>query len=106
MGKHVPYIVEDRSTGRLFYRHVFPERLRPFLDKHRRDLKVPLGTKGALSSRSMLEWEKANRLFEQTVKAAAAAKHLQEKATAGTYDSLSRRSVFSFSWTSLSTPGA
>lgn len=88
MGKRVPHLGEDPATGRLFYRRVYPEALRPFLSPRRRELKVPLGANGVLSSPAMRQWERANAQFESDVRAAKALRALQFKAAAGSFDEL------------------
>lgn len=88
MGKSIPHVYADATTGRLFYRRVFPELLRPFLAKSRRELKVPLGAKHFLSADAMRHWEAAHRQFAQQVQEAEAARRLKVKAEAGAYDSL------------------
>ena len=57
MGKRVLHIAEDAATGRLFYRRAFPEPLRQFLEKPRRELKVPLGARGHLTGPAMRQWD-------------------------------------------------
>lgn len=88
MGKSIPHVSADAATGRLFYRRAFPEPLRPFLSKARRELKVPLGAKHFLSADAMRHWEAAHRQFERQVQEAEAARRLKAKAEAGAYDHL------------------
>lgn len=88
MGKSIPHVSADAATGRLFYRRAFPEPLRPFLSKARRELKVPLGAKHFLSADAMRHWEAAHRQFERQVQEAEAARRLKAKAEAGAYDPL------------------
>ena len=93
MGKRVLHIAEDAATGRLFYRRAFPEPLRQFLEKPRRELKVPLGARGHLTGPAMRQWDIANRQYEDQIRVARAAQEVDRKRLAGAFDTLTPKLI-------------
>ena len=93
MGKPVRHIGEDARTGRLSYRRSFPNDLRPFLEKPRREFKVSLEVNGALTAPAMRLWEYANRKFEDELRFARAAREVDRKRIAGAFDQLTPKLI-------------
>lgn len=84
MGLAVDYVLENKKTGRLTFRRVFPERLRPYVPGGHREFKVPLGLKGEQGTLS--RWEAAKARYETLLATA------QRKAT-GAFDVLDAPTV-------------
>jgi hypothetical protein len=86
----LPDWVRKEATGRLIFRRVYPEALRPFLAKPgQRELKVPLGAKDVVSVEAYRVYDAAKRRFELDVHRARALQSVEEKQAAGLVDRLS-----------------
>ncbi|WP_219749068.1 hypothetical protein [Sphingomonas citri] len=65
--------VRKEATGRLIFRRVYPETLRPFLAKPgQRELKVSLGAKDVLSVEAYRVYDAAKRRYDLDVRQARA----------------------------------
>lgn len=85
----LPDWVRKEATGRLIFRRVYPETLRPFLAKPgQRELKVPLGAKHVLSVEAYRVYDAAKRRYDLEVRQARALQSVEEKQVAGVVDRL------------------
>ncbi|MDH7972129.1 hypothetical protein QH494_08015 [Sphingomonas sp. AR_OL41] len=88
MGKTLDWVREE-PTGRLLFRRAYPESLRPFLDKPgQRELKIPLGARRRMTMAAWQAYEAAKLQYDRDVERACAARLLQAKTDAGSFDVL------------------
>lgn len=70
MGVYVKYTEQDKKTGRLSYRRVFPPELRPFIPRRPRQLKRSLGADSMTVPAAAEKYSKAQAEYDRLVEIA------------------------------------